>query len=433
MSQPAKSDLEDTTARIVLVDDEPSVLQGLRRTLWPTGYTLHLAESGEAALQILEREPVDLIVSDMRMPGMNGAELLSQVAEKWPSVVRMLLTGYSDMESTVDAINRGKIHCYISKPVEADALKARIEEGLYLRFLEKERLRLFQITQEQNAQLRDLNSNLEDKVAQRTEQLQQAHKQLKQSYVDAIKVFSSLVDSTESSTQKGLSRRIADVAMKLAGRMELEPEALQQVMFAGLLHRIGRLMIDPQLLHKPYRALGYEDRKRFSQHPALAEATLMSFGPLKEAAAIIRAHREYWDGSGYPDHLQRDDIPLGARILCPVVDYLQLQNGELQTQKLSATDAAQYIRQHSGKLYDPTVVAAFFPKEKQPPKETDAHGAKRFLPSKALRPGMVLGVDLVTAGGVMLLSKGYVIDQALIDKIQRYEKSSGQPLKIGVQ
>ena len=115
---------------VLFVDDEPSILSALRRLFRPQGYRMLLAGSGEAALALLETEPVDLVVSDMRMPGMDGAALLAQVRERWPRVGRMLLTGYADMGSTAAAIQHAQIHRHITKPWDDRELLTWVREGL---------------------------------------------------------------------------------------------------------------------------------------------------------------------------------------------------------------------------------------------------------------------------------------------------------------
>ena len=138
---------------LLLVDDEPAILSALRRLLRPEGYTLHLAESGHAGLELLEREKVDLVISDMRMPEMDGAQFLEQVRLRWPDITRLLLTGYADISSTIDAINRGEIYRYISKPWVDSDLMLIIRGALESARLRNENQRLLELTQKQNAEL----------------------------------------------------------------------------------------------------------------------------------------------------------------------------------------------------------------------------------------------------------------------------------------
>jgi response regulator RpfG family c-di-GMP phosphodiesterase len=119
------------TCRILCVDDEPNILTALRRVFRPHGYRVFVAASGAEGLSCLEQESVDIVISDMRMPGMDGAAFLEQVCDRWPNVVRLLLTGHSDIEATIGAINRGEIHRYISKPWDENDARKRRENRWY--------------------------------------------------------------------------------------------------------------------------------------------------------------------------------------------------------------------------------------------------------------------------------------------------------------
>ena len=135
-----KTDARGSSGAILCVDDEPSILSSLRRTLRRgTGYTVYTADSGRAGLDILEQHPVDVVVSDMRMPEMDGAEFLSNVSQRWPDTVRILLTGYADLRSTVDAVNDAGIFRYLHKPWEDIELKLALSQALELRHLEFDR------------------------------------------------------------------------------------------------------------------------------------------------------------------------------------------------------------------------------------------------------------------------------------------------------
>ena len=136
-----------TPATLLLVDDEPSILSALRRLLRPTGHTVLTATSGAEGLTLLATQEVALVVSDMRMPGMDGAQFLEQVRAQWPDTVRLLLTGYADMTSTIDAINRGEIFRYVTKPwVDSDMLLT-LRQGLERKALEADKRRLEALTQ----------------------------------------------------------------------------------------------------------------------------------------------------------------------------------------------------------------------------------------------------------------------------------------------
>jgi len=161
--------------KVLCVDDEHSILSALRRLLRGAGYQVIVAQGGHAGLEALQEKPdITVVISDMRMPEMSGAEFLQQVAEQHPMTCRFLLTGYADMESTIQAINQGRIEHYINKPWDNQDLLLKVEKAFSLMKLRSENERLNKLTQQQNNQLKEMNKGWEEKVRLRPEQIQLA-------------------------------------------------------------------------------------------------------------------------------------------------------------------------------------------------------------------------------------------------------------------
>lgn len=426
---------EPTT--LLFVDDEANILSSLKRLFRPLGYRIFTAESGKAGLEILEQEKVELVISDMRMPEMTGAQFLEQVRAKWPETVRILLTGYADMTSTIDAINKGQIYRYISKPWEDNDITITVRQALERKRLERETERLKALTLKQNEELKELNASLEDKVKARTEEIRQtvgflelAHEKLKKSFITSVKMFSNLMEM-RGGAMAGHSRRVAEVARTIAVRMGLKDTEINDLMVAALLHDIGKIGLPDSIISKPFSALGSEERLEYIKHPVKGQMALMELEQFKDAAALIRAHHERFDGKGYPDGLSGMTIPLGARILALASDYDALQNGTLTTTPMKEAEARQYLKEGRGTRYDPQVVDAFLGLGVEAGAAPDV--AEIPLRSNQLKNGMVLSRDLLTGEGILLLSKDYVLNEAIIEQVQSYERSESKFMTIYVR
>ena len=429
---------EETNANtsILLVDDEPNILSSLRRVLRPNGFTIFTAESGALGLEVLEQHPVNLVVSDMRMPGMDGAKFLEHVRERWPDTMRILLTGYSDVSSTIDAINRGEIYRYISKPWQEDDLLLVIRDALEKQRLLKENERLLSITQAQNLELIDLNTNLEEKVKQRTSEIEQinsflnlANDKLKQNFLISIKVFSSLME-LRGGAMAGHSRRVADLSRKIAAHMGVTTREQQDIFYAALLHDIGKIGFPDALFTKPVSQLSTAELNQYKSHVLTGESALMPLEELKQAARYIRAHHERYDGQGFPDGLSGDTIELGARIINVANHYDALLSGSHAGSTMTPMEAREAVLNSSGKRHDPKVVDAFLELMNNVPRE---EMRERLVPYTELEPGMVLSRDLVSREGTLLLSIDHVLDPSLIRQIQTYCRRHNRPLELFIR
>jgi len=423
---------------LLLVDDESNILSSLRRLFRPQGYRVLTAESGKAGLDIMEREKIDLIISDMRMPEMTGAEFLAIVAQRWPHVVRILLTGYADLTSTVDAINKGAIYRYVSKPWEDNDLRLTVQQALEQQNLKKERERLVALVARQNCELKDLNAGLEAKVRARTEEIRQtadmldlAYQELKRSYREAIPVFANLMEMREGEVA-GHGRHVGEIARALAEMMGMEQEAIDTVYFAAVLHDIGKISLPDALLRKPFVSLSAEERRQVIRHPVTGQMALTPLAPLQDAAQLIRHHHERFDGSGYPDKLAGEQIPLGARIIAVANDFDALLRGSLVEGQMSAAEARAFLNKGSGSRYDPRVVELMLQWIDANPAAGRVTEDLRVI-YEDLRPGMVLAQDLVSADGILLLSRDHVLDARMIERIAQFEKEQDRGFTIHIK
>ncbi len=437
----------DQPARILCVDDEPNILSSLRRLFRGQGYQVLLAEGGAAGLKVLETETVDLVISDMRMPEMDGAQFLEHVRTRWPDTIRLLLTGYSDIQSILDAINRGEIYRYITKPWDDNDISLVVRHALERKTLEREKQRLEALARSQNDELKALNASLEAKVQERTGELKKAldslvnvNEKLKSSFLTSIKVFSSLIEM-RGGNLAGHSRRVADLARKIAVRMGLDEREAQELFVAGLLHNIGKVAFSDELLVMPVNLMNGENLGLYRKYPVRGEQLLMPLEDLSGAAKIIRSQQERFDGEGYPDRLSGFNIPMGARILALASDYYNLQIGTMVQRRLRPEEARTLIMQTSGKRYDPLVTNAFNDvlsgiagPANEPAKPAEDVQQELQVASLDLRPGMVIARDLITRDGFLLLSANHILDERMIHQILDFESSAaGSKLSVSIR
>lgn len=427
---------QQTQPTLLFVDDEPSILSSLRRLFRPHDYRILTAESGAQGLEIIEQEPVDLVISDMRMPIMDGAQFLEQVRHQQPDTIRILLTGYADITSTINAINKGEIYRYVAKPWDDNDIVLIVAKALEHARLLHENARLTAITRQQNEELRQLNSSLEAKVRERTAELEQANTflnlandKLKQNFLISIKMFSGLME-LRGRAVAGHSRRVADHARKLAARLDITGKPQQDIFLAALLHDIGKIGLPDALLAKPVSKMGSEELAQYRKHALSGESSLMPLDELKEAAKIVRAHHERFDGQGFPDGLQGEGISIGARILAVVNDFDALQIGTLSEKKLSVDEAKSILQQGRHKRYDAQIVDAFIDMLGGPVPESTR---ELMVAAADLQPGMVLSRDLISREGVLLLAADYVLDALLVRQIQDFARREGISLTLHIR
>lgn len=428
--------MQEPPSTLLLVDDEPGILSALRRLFRPHGYRILTAGGGAEGLQILEAEAVDLVISDMRMPEMDGAKFLEAVRARWPGVMRLLLTGYADIGATVAAINRGEIYRYIAKPWDDADIVLIVAKALEQARLERENRHLTELTRRQNDELLALNASLEAKVAQRTAELAQtnaslnlANDELKRNFMVSIKVFANLIEIREGAVG-GHSRRVADLARRLAARLGMDAKTQQDVFLAGLLHDIGKIGFPDALLARPVSHMSADEQARYRKHPAAGEAALMPLAELRQAAGFVRSHHERFDGLGFPDRLAGEDIPLGARVLAVVNDFDALQIGTLTEKRLNADEALKSLALGSQRRYDARVVDAFAELLGGAGPEV-VH--TRVVAAPDLKAGMVLARDLCGHDGTLLLAADYVLDATLVNHIQRFARQEGALMQLHIR
>lgn len=350
---------ETGPAGILFLDDETNILKALSRLFRNAPVNVYTADRSEAALELLESESIQVVVSDQNMPGTCGVAFLQQVREQWPDVVRMMLTGYTEMNVAVQAINQGEIYRLITKPWNDEELIATVRQAFDTYLMRRELERLNELTKEQNAELQNMNRTLELKVRERTKQLDEKHAELRGGYVSTVRALVAAVDAKDKYT-RGHSERVGVYSSRIARELDCKVKFIERIYLAGLLHDVGKIGIPDAIISKPDK-LTFEEYEEIKKHPEIGAMILEPVEFLRDIVPCVRHHHEWYDGSdrGYPDRLTGSEIPYPSRIIL-VADTMEAMTSDRPYRKgLPLAKVIDEMHRFSGSQFDPTVVDAF--------------------------------------------------------------------------
>jgi CheY-like chemotaxis protein len=374
--------------RILFVDDEPNVLDGIRRTLRKQG-EIYTAASGAEGLRVLsESAPFALVVSDMRMPIMNGAQFLAKVREHAPDTVRMILSGQADLQATIAAVNDGHIYRFLSKPCPPEQLLGAIEDGLkQYRLLTAEKVLLEQT----------LNGSV-------------------QMLIEIL----GMVSPAASARAARLQRHVIELATALS-----LPERWQWGL-AALVSQIGCVALPKELLSKVEadQSLSEEERSLYESHPEVAGKLLAGIPRLEDVAAIVTAQFMVLDCTNQPPDMRQWDVrTIGQLLLRTSFEF-----DRLTTRGVSREATVERLRALKPG-FPPSIVKALL--------TLSCTGVERIVREvrlKDLAIGMILDQDLVSPKGIRLVPMGQEVTRALIVRLTSIAGGVGvaEPFRVRV-
>ena len=327
---------------ILIVDDEEAIREVVATLLESQGYNCTPAANGLIATEHLKSHSPDLVLSDMVMPEMDGLKLLEFIRARDKDIPVIMVTAMHDLSTALDAIRCGA-YDYILKPFEKDQLYMSVR-----RALEHRRLLL---------ENRNYQRNLEKLVDEQTAQIRGALQQLESSYDDTLEALGGALDLKDAETE-GHCKRVTAFTLAIAKALKVDVSQLPEIARGAFLHDIGKMAIPDQILRKP-GPLTPEEQEIMRTHCAIGFEMLSRVPFLRDVAKIVLAHQEHYDGSGYPNGLKGEDIPLGARIFA-VADTLDAMTSDRPYRSaLSLEQAKAEIARCSGTQFDPKVAAAF--------------------------------------------------------------------------
>jgi response regulator RpfG family c-di-GMP phosphodiesterase len=372
--------------KVLLVDDDRNVLASFQRHL-RNRFQIETAVSGKEGLEIVvQNGPYPVIVSDLRMPGMDGIEFLSRIREIAPDTVRMMLTGQPDLQAAINAVNEGSIFRFLTKPCPIHLLVKAIAAGI-------EQYRL--ITSEREL----LEKTLRGSIKVLTEVLE-------------------LVNPRAFGRSSRIKRCVRDIAchMHLPDIWRLET--------AAMLSQIGCIILPQRTVKKLYQGQEFtkEESQFFKRHPLVGADLLGHIPRMKEVAEIIAYQQKHFDGSGTPgDSRKGKTIPLGARVLKVVLDF-----DMLEATGIGEVEALVQLKDRSG-WYDPDVLSAL-----EAVVETQASYEVRYVPVFELKENMILDQDIRTIKGGLVILKGHEVNSPLIKRLKNFASTVGvkEPIRV---
>jgi putative nucleotidyltransferase with HDIG domain len=297
------------------------------------------------------------------MPMMSGVQFFTQAKDIFPDAVRILLTGYADTAVVIDAINKGGVHLYFTKPWHEEELLLHIKQSFSKVEILQENKRLIELIKKKNDELLELNKTLEKRTKDKTDDLLAQTEKLKDSYKKSqiildgiVKTLSKIIETRDPYTS-GHEDQVAKIACKIAKEMKLTEEQITAIHIAATLHDIGKISVPSEILTKP-GCLSDLEREIIKTHCKVANDILINIEFPYPVAEIIFQHHERMDGSGYPRGLKGDNIAIEARII-GAADVMDAMASYRPYRPALGVDAAiEEIVKFRGITYDPAVVDA---------------------------------------------------------------------------
>jgi len=331
--------LED---RILVVDDEEVICSILARRLSREGYVCVTANNGREALRYFYKDPFSLIISDIKMPEMDGLELLKRVKAMNPKMMVIVVTAYPDIDLAVEAMRLGA-YDFIIKPADLDLVILSVNKALEKKRLEDE--------------ISAYHSHLERLVEERTSKLQQAYRILKKAHLDSVKVLAEAIDAKDPYT-RGHSDRVTRMSLKIAFQIGFTEDQLENLEYGALLHDIGKIGIKDEVLQKP-TALNSKEYQYIQEHPLIGVKIVEGLDFFKDKIPVIRHHHEHFDGTGYPDGLVGEAIPLEARIIAVPDAFDAMTSARPHRGMMPLQDVLMELEKCKGTQFDPRILEIF--------------------------------------------------------------------------
>jgi len=398
---------------VLVVDDDPIVLSALKGTLEREQYTVVACNSPLRALELMADREFSVIISDHRMPEMSGLDFLVESRKLQPDCSRILITALVSLPTVIDAFNRGEIYRFVAKPWLREEFVASVRNAVQRHSLILRNRELQVESTRLNAELTTANAALEIQVRDLENQrrkLDSANRSLTTRSENSLELCRRILTAYDP-ILGSQARALVELANKMAQSEQFEERQRHVLRSAAWLCDLGLIGMPPELLRafrKDRGAAQLTERERamFRHHPIYSQTLASLVDPSSEIGETIRAHHERFDGTGYPDGLQGEQIPWSARCLAVAVGFVE--------SGLSKSAAADTVMAQSGQAYDPEAVRLFLEVTyliNLPRQVNEIHLGE-------LEPGMMLATGIYSPHGLLLVGEGQTLGPGIIAKIR---------------
>jgi putative nucleotidyltransferase with HDIG domain len=328
--------------RILIVDDDERICALIARRLTIEGYWCVTANNGREALQHFYKDKFSVIISDIKMPELNGIELLKNVKAMDQNMVVVMMTAYPEVDVAVEAIRQGA-YDFIIKPFDLDLVVFSVKKAFEKRSLEEK--------------INNYHQHLEKLIGEKTAKLQHAYRVLKKDHLDTVKVLIEAIDAKDPYA-RGHSDRVREMSLRIARKLGFGEDRMEGLEYGALLHDIGKLGIKDEVLQKQ-GPLTPEQYQHIQEHPLIGVKIVEEIDFFKDQVPMIRHHHEHFDGSGYPDGLAGEEIPIEARIIAVSDAFDAMTSARPHRTKMTFESTLAEMRKHKGKQFDPDILEVF--------------------------------------------------------------------------
>lgn len=335
---------------LLIVDDEPMVIESLKRLFRKQPISLFCAGSAKEGLEIFQKNDIGVVLSDLQMPEIDGLTFFEEIRKINTNAIQILMSGNATLEHAIAAINRLQLFGCIAKPWDDTELIQSIKNGFNIYNIKKDHQNLLKLNEKQNIKLKELNSELENKVRLRTIDLEEA-------IHEGIVMLANAAEVKDKCTGDHI-HRILSITHDICIEIGFSPDKAYLYGLFSMAHDVGKLKIPDDILNKP-GVLTEKEWNIMQSHTTAGEKILGDKPFYKVARDIAGNHHENWDGSGYPNGLKGEEIPLSARIVAIADVYDALINKRPYKQAWTFNDTINEMKALSGKKFQPELLKAF--------------------------------------------------------------------------